>query len=54
MPRPPNDRGQGRKPLPPGEKLVVITFRGSETQKAKFAKLGGGPWIRPRIDRAKV
>jgi hypothetical protein len=52
--RPPNDRGQGRKALPPGEKLVVGSIRLSPAQWAKLEKLGGAQWLRERIDKAKV
>jgi hypothetical protein len=54
MTRPPNDRGQGRKPLPPAEKLVVGSIRLSAAQWQKLASLGGGQWIRDRIDKAKA
>jgi hypothetical protein len=53
MTRPPNDRGQGRKALPPAEKLVVITARVSPAQREKLRLLGGAAWLRERIDKAK-
>jgi hypothetical protein len=52
--RPPNDRGQGRKPLPPEEKVRVRTVRMTDEQWAKFSALGGAAWLRERIDRAKM
>jgi hypothetical protein len=53
-PRPPNDRGQGRKPLPPADKLVVGSVRLSPAQWEKLEKLGGAKWLRERIDRARL
>ncbi len=54
MTRPPNDRGQGRKPLPPAEKLVVGSVRLSPAQWEKLEKLGGAKWLRERIDHAHL
>jgi hypothetical protein len=52
-PRPPNDRGQGRKPLSSAEKTVSKTFRMTEAQAAKVERLGGAQWVRDRIEKAK-
>ena len=46
-------RGQGRKPLVPGETMVVVTMKMLPTQKEKLARLGGAPWVREKIDKAK-
>ncbi len=54
MTRPPNDRGQGRKPLPAGEKLEVGAVRLSPAQWLKFGQLGGAAWLRDRINRARL
>lgn len=54
MTRPPNDRGQGRKPLPIAEKLVVGSIRLSPAQWSKLGILGGATWLRKRIDKAKA
>jgi hypothetical protein len=35
-----------------GEKLTVISFRGTSAQKSKFDSLGGGHWARAAIDAA--
>lgn len=44
----------GRKPLPPGEKKTeTITDRCTPAQKAKYARLGAGDWLRRAIDRAR-
>jgi hypothetical protein len=47
-------RNQGRKTIVPGEPSVVVSVRMSESQKDKLTDLGGSPWVRQRIDRAKV
>jgi hypothetical protein len=52
--RPPNDRGQGRKPLPPDQKAVVGAVRLTPGQWEKFRALGGAAWLRDRIEKAKV
>lgn len=54
MTRPPNDRGQGRKPLPEGSRLVVGSIRLSPAQWLKLERLGGAAWLRERIDSARV
>lgn len=43
-------RGQGRKPLQPGEDTVTVSLRMTTGQRAKLAKLGGGAWFRAKID----
>jgi hypothetical protein len=45
--------GAGR-PAVGDEPSVVVTFRATPGQKAKLETLGGAPWIRARIDKAKV
>lgn len=47
-------RGQGRKPLTEGGAMVPVTVKMTEPQRAKFKELGGGKWVREKIDRAKV
>ena len=51
--RPPNDRGQGRKPIKPGEETVTVSLRMTPAQRDKLAVLGGASWVRDRIDKAK-
>ena len=46
-------RGQGRKALPDDEVLKPVTVKLNERQKDKLQRLGGGPWVREKIDRAK-
>ena len=48
--RPPNDRGQGRKPIKPGELMVVVPLRMTPEQKAKLTTLGGAKWVRAKLD----
>lgn len=52
--RPPNDRGQGRKPLPPDERARVGSIRLTPAQWEKLALLGGVAWLREKIDRARL
>jgi len=47
-------RGGGRKPLPEGEALVPVTVKMKPAQKEKLAQLGGAPWVREKIDKAKL
>ncbi len=49
--RPPNARGQGRKPTPEGPRRAT-SIRLDETQHAKLARLGGADWVRSQIDKA--
>lgn len=48
--RPPNDRGQGRKPKPVEELKVVVPIRLSPKHKAKLKALGGVEWVRAKLD----
>ena len=50
--RPPNARGQGRKPTPEGPRRST-SIRLTEQQHAKLARLGGADWVRVQIDKAK-
>ena len=52
--RPPNDRGQGRKPIDKsGELMKMRGVRMTEAQWEKFKRLGGPTWLRARIAKAK-
>ena len=46
-------RGQGRKPKPPDEVLLTVSVRLSQAQRDKVDALGGLPWIRAKVDKAK-
>lgn len=50
--RPPNARGQGRKPTPEGKRKAA-SIRLSPAQHEKLARLGGSDWVRAQIDKAK-
>lgn len=51
MTRSPNDRGQGRKPIPEEERLVLGSIRLSPQQWKLFRGLGGAKWLRTRLDQ---
>jgi len=46
-------RGQGRKPLEEGSETVPFTMKMSARQREKLTRLGGSPWVRERIDKAR-
>jgi hypothetical protein len=46
-------RGQGRKPLVPGEPLHPVSIKMTTPQRAKLKRLGGSKWVRDRIDKAR-
>ncbi len=50
----PAHRTSGRKPLDAESPTVIFSMRMSEKQRTKLDKLGGGPWVRERIDRARL
>ncbi|MFM7025187.1 MAG: hypothetical protein ACKOWC_03895 [Limnohabitans sp.] len=50
--RPPNARGQGRKPTEQGERRST-SIRLTDEQHQKLARLGGADWVRAQIDKAK-
>jgi hypothetical protein len=52
--RPPNDRGQGRKPLAAHDKTVTVSIRVTASLRDKLAELGGAAWIREQIAKARV
>lgn len=45
--------GAGRKTVKPGEPTSPFSMRLSANQRAKLDRLGGGQWLRERIDRAR-
>ncbi|VTU20172.1 hypothetical protein SRS16CHR_02589 [Variovorax sp. SRS16] len=46
-------RGQGRKPIEAGQESVTVNMRLSGRQRDKLQRLGGAPWVREKIDKAK-
>lgn len=47
-------RGQGRKPKEVSEAMLPVTIKMSPEQKDKLTELGGAPWVRNKIDKAKL
>ena len=49
-------KGAGRPLLNPlmGELMQTVTFRATKEQHAKFIALGGGDWVRDKLDRTKM
>lgn len=45
--------GSGRKPKATSDAMQPVTIKMSDVQRAKLAKLGGAPWVREKIDKAK-
>ncbi|NKI96618.1 hypothetical protein [Rhizobacter sp. SG703] len=45
--------GSGRKPLQPGVTAVAVVVKMTAAQKEKLQRLGGAPWVRDSIDRAR-
>ncbi|WP_128000187.1 hypothetical protein [Piscinibacter defluvii] len=43
----------GRKPLHADERTVIWSMKMSESQREKLDRLGGAPWVRERIDKAR-
>lgn len=47
--------GAGKKPQVAGAPATMpVTIKLSEAQKEKLQVLGGAPWVRERIDKAKL
>lgn len=44
-------RGQGRKST--GVETIPVAIRLSTEQRDKLERLGGAPWVRSKIDKAK-
>lgn len=54
MNTPTPQRGRGRPKIKADEETVPVTIRLTVPQKDKLAALGGPPWVRDRIDKAKL
>lgn len=48
------ERNPGRPRLEEGADTVPVTLRMTAGQREKLAKLGGPPWVREKIDKAKL
>lgn len=46
--------GSGRKPIVEGSVTVPVTIKLTPPQRDKLKQLGGAPWVRDRIDKAKL
>lgn len=46
-------RGGGRKPLIGDVPLIGVTIKMSALQREKLQRLGGAPWVRSKIDKAR-
>jgi hypothetical protein len=44
----------GRPALEQGIETVPVTIRMTAPQKEKLALLGGGPWVRAKVEKAKL
>ena len=45
--------GSGRKPIEPDSDTVSFPVKMSANQRDKLKRLGGAPWVRDKIDKAK-
>ena len=45
--------GSGRKPILEGAVAVPVTVNLTPPQRDKLQRLGGAPWVRDKIDKAK-
>lgn len=45
--------GSGRKPILEGAVTVPVTIKLTPPQRDKLKRLGGAPWVREKIDKAK-
>lgn len=52
VPRPPHDRGQGRKPLPAALRTQAKTVRLTPAGWEQFRALGGNQWLASAVKRA--
>lgn len=46
--------GSGRKPKVQSDAMVPVMIRMRPEQKEKLEQLGGPPWVRDRIDKARL
>ena len=47
------NRNQGRKPLSDSERTVTWCAKVTESQRDKVKRIGGGAWLRRKIDEEK-
>lgn len=46
------NRGQGRKPVKPGEETITVSLRMTKTHREKLKRLGGAKWVREQIEKS--
>lgn len=51
---PPAKKRPGRPAIDPSKETMPVAVRLTAEQRAKLEKLGGPPWIRERIDKARL
>lgn len=49
----PTKKSRGRPAIDPGNETHTVAIRMTAAQREKLALLGGAPWVRNRIDKAK-
>lgn len=49
----PTTKRPGRPALAAGSETIPITLRLTAAQREKLSRLGGPPWVREKIDKAK-
>jgi hypothetical protein len=50
----PAKKKRGRPPVDPENVTQTVAIRLTAAQREKLATLGGPPWVREKIDKAKV
>ena len=50
----PAKKRPGRPAIDPGNDTQTVAIRMTAEQREKLTKLGGPPWVRERIDKAKL
>ena len=53
-PTTPAKKSRGRPAIDPGSETHTVAIRMTGAQREKLAQLGGAPWVREKIDKAKV
>lgn len=49
----PQQKPRGRPAIKAGEETVPVTIRLTAPQRDKLQRLGGAPWVRTKIDKAR-
>jgi len=51
---PPAKKRRGRPPVDPANETQSVSIRLTKQQREKLDQLGGSPWVREKIDKAKL